>query len=482
MCNTCSTNNLSLDENINKFTTIVKNFQFDIGHPRHNIGENESSTDNEENVFIKPSFKTTNMLGSVENCTQYPIKKKDQYSEEIIKQNNESSQTDLSFHPLDDVSFVINSSKTKPNVVSNSKLEIHSEMENIGSENITLSNGSENLVDNLDTAQQVPYKNNEVANVDKPDKSSTKTKETDTEVIESSVDDWLMPRKIATSPLLFSPETKDEDSDQDEYICATPTKEFATMGTCNWAKENEDVPEDEENLTSLPKEEANIMSDNEIEMSNRKAKQRIDAGTYEVDDEMGENIVGMEVDSLPWVEEDVSNKNVKVSLIENISSSKIEHDNKDKVNISNVNKVEAELDEEQLLTQGTQKISKHNLKIVISSLEGDESTRVDTFIELFNPVVDSDVNQQTDFLIVGVDSENKVLRRTPKFLKAISLHTCIVNSEYIHQCCLKTDIVSLEKKFIPLDSSGKIFKFYQIGSQSFNWYVLLFVSSVFLTK
>ncbi|XP_017299302.1 uncharacterized protein LOC103508560 [Diaphorina citri] len=291
---------------------------------------------------------------------------------------------------------------------------------------------------------------NTTANVDKIlTKSQEQFIETETEVIESSVNDLLLPKRNSSSPLLFSQETKDvemgEPSD-DECVNATPPREFES--TCTWRKEKE-----------VSKSVAVISSDEEMTIDRESTKWNDEKEINKTDKDPKDTNINLQ-ENEPMQTDTLLDK----TTMDELENKQTESNNcpadfeiqetSSQTNDKTCIEPDPNLIEEQLLTQNTQKLSKHNLKIVISNIEGDDYVHLERFIDVFNPVIDNDVNQQTNFLIVGVDSENKVLRRTPKFLKAISLHVCIVNVDYVRQCCEEGDIVTLARKFIPLDSSG----------------------------
>lgn len=367
--------------------------------------------------------------------------KKDQYLNNRAKNINQSVQTDLSFSPFNDVSFVINKEKDKTcdkYVIPECFEERNGKEGDIKTKkNIKASDDCNTFPFDLISQSKNSFIQESENFGEILLKCQNKVIDTDTEFIESSVDDFLLPRKINSSPLLFSQENKEnaemgdpseEYSDPDDFVGATPPKKM--QSTCNLQKE----------------EKSNSVQG--VQVKNANCKNQYKNCEFKESLLIKRDVEPMEVDE----------KSISEYLDKNESNMNFETTCKNIIiNTQNLKSKELEITEEPLITQKCQKIDKHNLKIVISSLEGDENQHLDEFIELYNPVIDSDVNQQTDFLIVGVDEEKKVLKRTPKFLKAISLHVCIVNTDFLKQCCEQKDIVNIEKKFMPLDSSGNFF-------------------------
>ncbi|KAL1465274.1 hypothetical protein WDU94_004857 [Cyamophila willieti] len=382
----------------------------------------------------------------------------------IGRNNNLAVQTDLSFSPFDDVSFVINHSSVVSNKITKPVPERSLDLLRRDQDGNTESrytfkpikpeeNSSISKNCQLTTQNRNENHNEDNEKLNNIDIILTKSQEhfieTETEVIESSVNDMLLPRKINSSPLLFSPETKDSEmncSDDDtEFVGATPPRENESF--CTWRK-----PSDKPCGQSVEQDIENILDTYDEEHKHNNTKKTDDTTNYLKDTHWNE---GSEEHNEHL---DQKFKNTKLKDSEdsnkNSTSEKVNQNlNKQYNNRRNI--VESkELTEEELLTQNSQRFSKHNLKIVISNVEGDDLDHLEKFIATFDPIIDNDVSQSSNFLVVGVDCDNRVLRRTPKFLKAICLHVCIVNVDYLAQCCQVGDIVNLEKKFIPYDSSG----------------------------
>uniref|UniRef100_A0A8D8LUL5 BRCT domain-containing protein n=1 Tax=Cacopsylla melanoneura TaxID=428564 RepID=A0A8D8LUL5_9HEMI len=577
LCPSCESSNLSLDPVLNKFTTVVKNLQFDI---ENRLGHNK----NTNTVFLKPSSKynTGGVFSAKENIILPGRKWKDKPSlVNIGRSNNIAVQTDFSFSPFDDVSFVVQQKYSvsnrshglkrfeDENMSLNTNKHVKFSQKAESRYTCTPVRSEENIAEseNSHPSSQNHHENQsgDNANLDNIDIIITKSQEhfieTETEMIESSVNDMLLPRKMNASPLLFSPETKDSEmncSDDDtECVGATPPRENENI--CTWRKPgvkpneeqqdqemldandqemntndaedskwNEGSEEQNEKLnqtferTKIDSEDTNMEArnkkqnlmnkkyvrnigdterdknwDGQDQKQNKVINEKLDSSnmeencylepmqTYdnEIDKDQNEASVNklreepkdsnltctpLEDGTIGGDNLDNDDKEDSVSHLNNandtdtirnpISQMKMKddefEDNQIKDDEFKVDPAGKELTEDELLTQNSQKFSKHNLKIVISNVEGNDLDHLEKFIATFNPILDNDVSQSSNFLVVGVDSENRVMRRTPKFLKAICLHVCIVNVDYLVQCCQVGDIVHLEKKFIPYDSSG----------------------------